>query len=93
MSGWNDPHADPVHEWSGHRDPAESWDGGPLLVHDDRVLWHLRPGTFIREVESGRRFMVALSPGHLHVAGSAGYCAVSDLELPVEVVTEEAGAR
>ncbi|WP_155948251.1 hypothetical protein [Rhodococcus aetherivorans] len=56
----------------------------PITIHDDRLIWRLRTGTRIRE-ESGRTFAVTVN-GHLINTGTGTWCAVADLELPVEVL-------
>lgn len=77
MSGWNDPGADPADAWDR---PTHT----PITIHDDRLIWRLRTGTRIRE-ESGRIFAVTVN-GHLVHAGTGTWCAIADLELPVEVL-------
>lgn len=77
MSGWNDPGADPEDTWAVTTPP-------PITIHDDRLIWRLRTGTRIRE-ESGRTFAVTVN-GHLVNTGTGTWCAVADLELPVEVL-------
>jgi hypothetical protein len=53
-----------------------------VLVLDDRVLWHLAPGTKITEL-SGREFTVGARPGSLWHGNTP--CGIEALELPVEV--------
>ncbi|KDE14224.1 hypothetical protein [Rhodococcus aetherivorans] len=77
MSGWNDPGADPADAWTVTTPP-------PITIHYDRLIWRLRTGTRIRE-QSGRIFAVTVN-GHLIHAGTGTWCAIADLELPVEVL-------
>ena len=53
-----------------------------VTVIDDRVLWHLTPGTVITEL-SGRQFTVAATPGRLWHGNTP--CGIEALELPVVV--------
>lgn len=57
-----------------------------VVVYDDRVIWHLAPGTKVRELgRLGRQFIVDKKmPGKLWLGSTP--CAVSDLEMPVEVI-------
>ena len=56
-----------------------------VVVFDDRVLWHLAPGTRIREIGTlGRTFTVATRPGSLWLGLTP--CTVEALELPVEIL-------
>lgn len=56
----------------------------PLVIHDDRELWALTPGTKLRELYGPRREMtVGLTPNRLW--HGANPCSIDDLELPVEV--------
>lgn len=56
----------------------------PAMVFSDLVLWHLAPGTKIREVgTTGREFMVGARPGSLWHGNTP--CTIEALELPVEV--------
>ena len=55
-----------------------------VIVYDDRLLWHLRPGTTIRELgRLGRSFIVGARPGMLWLG--ATLCSIDSLELPVEL--------
>lgn len=56
----------------------------PLVIHDDRLIWQLKPGIRLREVESGRIFQTTLTPGRLWHGETP--CSIDDLELPVEVI-------
>lgn len=58
----------------------------PVVVYDDRMIWHLAAGIKIREVGKGGRVFVVdkTRPGRLWLGSTP--CAVSDLEMPVEVI-------
>ncbi|EKT83072.1 hypothetical protein Mbo4_045 [Rhodococcus phage Mbo4] len=54
------------------------------VVFDEQILWHLKPGTVVREIgKTGREFIVDTSPGRIW--HGASLCRVGDLEMPVEV--------
>lgn len=57
----------------------------PVLVYDDRILWHLAAGTRFREIGAhGREFVVdGRRPGALWLKNTP--CTVEAVELPVEV--------
>lgn len=56
----------------------------PMVVHDDRELWHLSPGTKIRELYGPRREMtVGLTPNRLWHGEHP--VPIHDIEMPVEV--------
>lgn len=56
----------------------------PQVVHDDRELWSLLPGTKIRELYGPRRELtVGLTPGRLWHGEHP--VPINDIEMPVEV--------
>lgn len=61
-----------------------SGDRAPLVIHDDRAVWLLKPNVRLREIDTGRVFLTTLTPGRLWHGENP--CTVSDLELPVEVI-------
>lgn len=57
-----------------------------VVVFNEELLWHLKPGTVIREIgTTGREFTIDTSPGRIW--HGAALCRVSDLEMPVEVMS------
>ena len=83
VNTWGDPGADPAWEWTGDRDPAESWSRVVETEHELHRM-ELTPGTRIRELgATGRLFIVGARPSQLWHGDTP--CHPSVLELPVEV--------
>lgn len=59
----------------------------PVVIFDERVLWHLARGTRIREIgTTGRTFIVGRIPGQLWVGNTPSLVRV--VEMPVEVIPQ-----